>query len=598
MKRQFSQSTLLIAILLLSPLAMLGQGRGQGKGPPEPLLTNAVADVEAATISISGDNFGSSPRVFMGTNFGTLVELGVNIPADTFIEAALASTDPGTYLLVVSSGPGNAHMSAMDVTIGAVGHSLDAADGDPVDALFVNNDGSVSIGGNLDVVGSIRSDGTLVCLADGTDCPPGTPNPHIITEGSPTFNTAIGVDAFVSNTTGSNNTASGASALFSNTTGGLNTAVGRNALFSNTAGSGNTAVGRNALQTNTTGSENTAVGINALFSNTAGQNNIAIGRNALLSNNIGSNNTAVGPSALRDNTAGQLNTAVGRIALSFNTTGSGNTAMGEGALGTNTTGVNNTAVGRNALQNTTGSRNTAMGLNALSGNTTGSNNAAMGRDALISNTTGFENTASGFEALSSNTTGNRNTAIGRAADVSMGNLTNATAIGFGAIVNASNKVRIGNSAVTVIQGEVGFTMSSDRNQKENFKPVDGEEVLEKIREIPVQSWNYIGHDPKEFRHYGPVAQDFFAAFGHDNIGTVGTSTTINSGDMQGILMIAVQVLEKLAAEQREDIKRLKARLEELEKAGYGNNVLSDSNDGLARLERILTARQSLAAQAK
>ncbi len=79
-----------------------------------------------------------------------------------------------------------------------------------------------------------------------------------------------------------------------------------------------------------------------------------------------------------------------------------------------------------------------------------------------------------------------------------------------------------------------------------------------------------------------MAQDFFAAFGHDDIGTVGTSTTINSGDMQGILMIAVQALEKL---QREDIKRLEAenasllaRLEDLE-TGYGNNVLSDNNGG-------------------
>jgi len=45
-----------------------------------------------------------------------------------------------------------------------------------------------------------------------------------------------------------------------------------------------------------------------------------------------------------------------------------------------------------------------------------------------------------------------------------------------------------------------------------------------------------GHEPTQFRHYGPVAQDFFAAFGRDDVGTIGTPTTINSGDMQGILM--------------------------------------------------------------
>ena len=44
-------------------------------------------------------------------------------------------------------------------------------------------------------------------------------------------------------------------------------------------------------------------------------------------------------------------------------------------------------------------------------------------------------------------------------------------------------------------------------------------------------------------------------------------------------MIAVQALEKLAAEQREDIERLQAWFEELENTGYGNNVLSDNNGG-------------------
>jgi len=63
--------------------------------------------------------------------------------------------------------------------------------------------------------------------------------------------------------------------------------------------------------------------------------------------------------------------------------------------------------------------------------------------------------------------------------------------------------------------------------------VDGEEVLRKIRGFELTSWNFIGHDPKEFRHYGPMAQDFFAAFGHDSVGKIGTETTINSGTWRG-----------------------------------------------------------------
>jgi Chaperone of endosialidase len=140
------------------------------------------------------------------------------------------------------------------------------------------------------------------------------------------------------------------------------------------------------------------------------------------------------------------------------------------------------------------------------------------------------------------------------------NLTNATAIGSGAFVNASDKVRLGNTAVTVIEGQVAFTASSDKTKKENFQPVDGEAVLGKIRGFELSSWNFIGHDPKEFRHYGPMAQDFFVAFGHDGVGQIGSETTINSGDMAGILMIAVQALEKRTAE----LKQKEARIADLE----------------------------------
>ena len=151
--------------------------------------------------------------------------------------------------------------------------------------------------------------------------------------------------------------------------------------------------------------------------------------------------------------------------------------------------------------------------------------------------------------------------------MSVENLNNATAIGANAFVNASNKIRLGNTDVTVIEGQVGFTASSDKTKKENFQPVDGEAVLGKIRGFELSSWNFIGHDPKEFRHYGPMAQDFFAAFGQDGVGQIGTETTINSGDLAGILMVAVQALEKRTAELKQkeaEIAVLESRLEALE----------------------------------
>jgi hypothetical protein len=64
-----------------------------------------------------------------------------------------------------------------------------------------------------------------------------------------------------------------------------------------------------------------------------------------------------------------------------------------------------------------------------------------------------------------------------------------------------------------------------------------------------------------------MAQDFYAAFGNDGVGTIGTPTTINSGDMAGILMIAVQALEK----QNRD---LKAQVEALEKLVHAKEALA------------------------
>jgi uncharacterized membrane-anchored protein len=104
-----------------------------------------------------------------------------------------------------------------------------------------------------------------------------------------------------------------------------------------------------------------------------------------------------------------------------------------------------------------------------------------------------------------------------------------------------------------------YPLGKEKSQKkENFRLVDGEEVLRKLRSLELTSWNFIGHDPEKFRHYGPMAQDFFAAFGNDGVGTIGTPTTINSGDMAGILMIAVQALEKRTAELKEKEARVAA----------------------------------------
>jgi len=97
---------------------------------------------------------------------------------------------------------------------------------------------------------------------------------------------------------------------------------------------------------------------------------------------------------------------------------------------------------------------------------------------------------------------------------------------------------------------------SDSTKKENFKPVNGETVLNNIRGFRLGSWNYIGQDPAQLRHYGPMAQEFYHAFGHDGIGVCGNDTTLASADVDGINMIAIQALEKRSTEDRQRIHEL------------------------------------------
>jgi hypothetical protein len=142
----------------------------------------------------------------------------------------------------------------------------------------------------------------------------------------------------------SSNTAVGVSALASNTTGSLNVAVGDNALPANTTGSDNTAVGRRAGQFNTTGSQNTMLGVQALALNTSGASNTAVGVSALQSNTTGTQQTAVGYQA-GYNTTGAYNTYFGYQAGRDVTTGTVNAFFGNSAGNVVTTGSKNTIIG-------------------------------------------------------------------------------------------------------------------------------------------------------------------------------------------------------------------------------------------------------------
>lgn len=300
-------------------------------------------------------------------------------------------------------------------------------------------------------------------------------------------NTAVGYDAIMSMSLGTDNVAMGSGAMRGNASGANNVAIGAYALNADGQVSNTMAIGTRALQLNAAGVENHAVGLFTLSNNTSGSQNMAEGFNALVKNTTGSANTALGNYALAENTSASRNTAVGYTAMYQNTTGKTNTAVGFGAMSNNTTGSSNVAIGYwGATHNKTGSDLVAVGDSALLNNSSASFNTAIGKRAMLRNTTGGGNTGLGHQALSFNTTGINNTAVGKGADVT-GQFSNATAIGYNAKVDASNKVRIGNASVTKIEGQVPFTTPSDGRYKYNVQEnVSGLSFIMRLRPVTYQ----------------------------------------------------------------------------------------------------------------
>lgn len=99
---------------------------------------------------------------------------------------------------------------------------------------------------------------------------------------------------------------------------------------------------------------------------------------------------------------------------------------------------------------------------------------------------------------------------------------------------AGQKQGGGGMDIGSIMGIVG--MFSDQSVKENISPVEPNDVLRQVNQIPVQGWSYV-FDPT-VKHFGPMAQDFNRVTG------LGDSRTINPVDAFGMLMAAIQALTK------------------------------------------------------
>ena len=332
------------------------------------------------------------------------------------------------------------------------------------------------------------------------------------------------------------------------------------------------------------------IGHESGISNNNGLYNCLFGYQAGMANYDGDNNVFIGYQTGMVNDYGDNNIFIGSQSGFNNESGSDNVGIGTEALFQNISGTDNTAVGYNTLyNNVNGMSNTAIGNTSLYYNNSGWSNVACGEQALYMNTSGGSNVSIGTWALYSNTTGSNNTAVGNLAFFMGSGHTNSTALGYQAAISASNKVRIGNTTVTVIEGQAPYSFPSDGRFKNNVtEEVKGLDFIIRLRPI---EYNF---DTRKFdaflmknmpdsikesimskndyslssniRQSGFIAQEVVEAAKESGYNFNGVHIPVNDDDNYNIAYSLFTVpLVKAVQEQQEVIENQKSKIEKIEK---------------------------------
>ena len=257
------------------------------------------------------------------------------------------------------------------------------------------------------------------------------------------------------------------------------------------------------------------------YTTASGMNSIAMGMstraNGNLSTAIGANDTASGPSS---------------TAMGYQTTASGNTSIAMG-MGTLASGLVSIAMGN--YDTASGNYTTAMGCKTIA---SGLNSTAMG--SFVSTAT-----FNGAFIIGDNSTSTTTNAT------AANQMTMRFAGGYNLFTNSTASV-----GVSLAASGNSWASISDSTKKTNFVKADHDYFLSSLSKLKLGSWNYKAQDAKQYRHYGPMAQEIFHYFGRDGKGTIGCDTLLASADMDGIMMICLQALEKRTGELQQANKKI------------------------------------------
>lgn len=314
--------------------------------------------------------------------------------------------------------------------------------------------------------------------------------------------------------------------------------------------------------------------------NARGSNNLNIGYQAGMNTSIGFHNVHAGYNSGMSNTIGSQNTFIGSETGVSNIDGMMNSFLGRRAGFQNTAGNENTFIGCYAGQNnSTGNHNSFFGVTTGNSNTTGEENTFLGAHAGYYNSTGNNNTFIGNFAGQFNSTGSNNVFIGFNAEGSSSNLTNAIVIGAGAVVNASNSVVIGNSSITSIGGQVGWSTLSDKRLKNNV--VDETLGLDFIQRIRPVRYTYSVNGQEGRMYSGLIAQDVEEILREMGASFSGIVTPETESGFYSIRYAEFTIpLIKAVQEQQIQIDTLKAQNESMKKE------LQQYEELLKRIEKL------------
>jgi len=110
------------------------------------------------------------------------------------------------------------------------------------------------------------------------------------------------------------------------------------------------------------------------------------------------------------------------------------------------------------------------------------------------------------------------------------------------------------TGVALTPGSGTWASLSDRNAKTGIVPLDDDAILAKVSTLPIDAWQY--KSERGVRHVGPMAQDFYAAFG-----TGADNRHITSIDEDGVALAAIKAVNSKLDDENAELLRENARIQ-------------------------------------